>query len=148
MAVLDQETLVKTVIEVLHDGEKGFADIGEHLKDPQAKAFFVKEAQTRGQFARELEADFGTITADASDVGGTATGTVHRLWGDLKANLGGGDHTLLETAEQGEDAAKKAYAEALSGNSVSGSLRAILQKQFPHIQASHDQVKAFRDSRS
>ena len=147
MAVVDEETLVKTVIEVLHDGEKGFADIGGRLTDPQVKAFFLKEAQTRGEFARELETDFGTISTDASNVGGTASGTVHRLWGDLKSNLGGGDHTLLETAEQGEDAAKKAYSEALSGSAVTGSLRTILQKQFPHIQASHDQVKAFRDSR-
>ena len=151
MAVLSEETLVKTVIEILHDGERGFADIAEHLKDPQVKGYFAKEAQTRGEFARELEADYGTISTEASKeatkIGGTASGTVHRLWADMKANLGGGDHTLLETAEQGEDVAKKAYSEALNGDTVSGSLRAILQKQFPHIQASHDQVKAFRDSR-
>ena len=29
-------------------------------------------------------------------------GALHRTWGDIKAHLGGGDHTLLETAEQGE----------------------------------------------
>ena len=40
---------------------------------------------------------------------GTTAGTLHRVWGDLKAKLGGGDHTLLETAEQGEDVAKEAY---------------------------------------
>jgi len=28
--------------------------------------------------------------------------------------MGGSDHTVLETAEQGEDAAKKAYEEAPS----------------------------------
>ena len=44
---------------------------------------------------------------------GTVSGAVHRTWGDIKAHLGGGDHTLLETAEQGEDAAKKAYKDAL-----------------------------------
>ena len=140
-----QNSNVKTVIEVLHDGERGFADIGEHLKDAQLKSYFLQESQTRGSFARELEAEYGTTTGEANDIGGTAAGTVHRFWGDLKASLGGGDHTLMETSEQGEDAAKKAYAAALGDESVSGAMRSILTKQQAHIQASHDKVKAFRD---
>ncbi len=134
--------LVKTVIQVLHDGERGFADIGEHLSSPELKTFFIQEATTRGQFARELQASAGM----SEDVGGTAAGTVHRVWGDLKANLGGGDHTLLATAEQGEDVAKKAYKEALEDTALPSSVRTVLQKQQPHIQASHDKVKAYRDS--
>lgn len=33
---------------------------------------------------------------------------LHRTWRDIKAPLGGGDHTLLETAEEGEDAGSQA----------------------------------------
>lgn len=137
----DTSELVKTVVQVLNDGERGFADIGEHLQSPELKTFFLQESQKRGEFAREVEA-----AAGLSDVGGTATGSVHRVWGDLKAKLGGGDHTLLETAEQGEDAAKKAYQEALSDSGLDSNVRAVLQRQQPHIQASHDKVKAYRDS--
>lgn len=138
----DENALVKTVIQVLNDGAKGFPDIGEHLKDPTKKAYFIEEGQKRAQYARELQQAAGY----SSDTGGTTAGAVHRVWGDLKANLGGGDHTLLETAEQGEDAAKKAYKEALESSDVSGPVRAVLQTQQTHINASHDKVKAFRDS--
>lgn len=138
----DTSELVKTVVQVLNDGERGFADIGENLKSPEFKTFFLQESQTRGQFAREVEAAAGI----SNDVGGTTAGSVHRVWGDLKAKLGGGDHTLLETAEQGEDAAKKAYQEALADSSLESNVRAVLQRQQPHIQASHDKVKAYRDS--
>lgn len=137
----ETNTLVKTVIEVLHDGERGFADIGEHLQSPELKTFFLEESRTRGQFARELQAAAGI----GEDVGGTAAGTVHRVWGDLKAKLGGGDHTLLETAEQGEDAAKKAYDEALGASDLDTSVRTVLSKQQPHILASHNKVKGYRD---
>jgi uncharacterized protein (TIGR02284 family) len=133
---------IKTVIQVLHDGHQGLSDIGEHLKDPSAKAFFTNEASTRHKFEHELKQAAGVT----EDVGGTAAGTVHRTWGDLKANLGGGDHTLLETAEQGEDAAKKAYKEALEDSETSGAVREILTNQQTHIQQSHNKVKAFRDS--
>jgi uncharacterized protein (TIGR02284 family) len=134
---------VKTVIEVLHDGHEGFAKIGEHLEDPTAKPFFIDESQTRAKFEHELKHAAGVT----EDVGGTAAGGVHRVWGDVKAHLGGGDHTLFETAEQGEDAAKKAYKDALEDQDIHSSIREILVRQQSHIAASHDKVKAFRDGK-
>ncbi len=140
----DQNTLVEAVIRVLHDSSKGFPDIGEHLQDPQAKAFFNEEATTRATFARELEAE---LPADKrGDIGGTGIGAIHRAWGDLKAKLGGGDHALLETAEQGEDAAKKAYKEALEATDLSPTTRQTLLRQQQHIIAAHDKVRGMRDS--
>ena len=133
---------VKTVVQVLHDGHKGFAEIGEHLKDPTAKAYFIEEAHTRHRFEHEVKLE-GRVPDDA---GGTAAGAIHRTWGDLKAHLGGGDHTLLETAEQGEDAAKKAYEEVLKETDLTPTLRQLLERQQSHILQSHDKVKAFRDS--
>ena len=140
----DQDKAVKAVIAVLNDASKGFPDIGEHLQDPTAKAFFMAEAHTRATFASELAAQ---VMTSSDEVGGTGIGAVHRVWGDLKANLGGGDHTLLATAEQGEDAAKKAYKEALESTDLTPALRDTLTRQQTHIQASHDKVKAMRDSK-
>jgi hypothetical protein len=54
--------------------------------------------------------------------------------------------TLLDTAEQGEDVAKKAYEEALKVSGIPSSITNILRKQQPHIQQSHDKVKALRDA--
>jgi uncharacterized protein (TIGR02284 family) len=142
----DIQEPLKTVIQVLHDSHKGFTDIGEHLKDPQAKSFFMQEANTRHSFERELKTAAGVDTTE--DVGGTVGGPVHRAWGDLKAKLGGGDHTLLATAEQGEDAAKKAYQEALQSGKVSGSVRELLIRQQTHIQQAHDRVKMMRDAKA
>jgi uncharacterized protein (TIGR02284 family) len=138
-------SLVETVVEVLHDGAKGFADIGEHFKNPELKTYFLQEAQHRASFASELQTELASV-GGSKDIGGTVSGAVHRAWGDLKANLGGTDHTLLETAEQGEDAAKKAYKEALEGEIPSATLRSTLLRQQQHIQASHDKVKAYRDT--
>ena len=30
----DEKDIVKDVVEVLHDGQKGFAELGKHLQDP------------------------------------------------------------------------------------------------------------------
>jgi uncharacterized protein (TIGR02284 family) len=141
----DEKDIVKDVVEVLHDGHKGFSDLAEHIKDPQVKAFFLKESATRAEFANELDAAAGLVRDDS----GTAAGAMHRTWGDLKGKLGGGDHTILETAEQGEDVAKKAYEDALKeAGAIRPVIRQILEKQQTHIRQSHDHVKGFRDSKA
>jgi uncharacterized protein (TIGR02284 family) len=141
--VADEKDIVKDVVEVLHDGQKGFAELGKHLQDSEVKTYFMKESLTRSQFAGELEAAVGR----ENDTGGTTSGAMHRFWGDLKGKMGAGDHALLETAEQGEDVAKKAYQDALQKAEVSGNIRQILERQQTHIRQSHDKVKAFRDSK-
>ena len=119
---------LRAVIEILHDGHKGFADIGHALKDSEAKRFFLQETQTRSEFAAELENELHRMGVHDVKEGGTTAGAIHRAWGDLKAKIGSGDHTLLATAEQGEDAAKKAYEEVLK-EKLPAPIREILTKQ-------------------
>jgi uncharacterized protein (TIGR02284 family) len=64
----------------------------------------------RAEFANELE----SATMLKRDEGGTATGAFNRFWAEFKGKLGGGDHTLLETAERGEDTANETYKKALN----------------------------------
>ena len=137
---------IKNLIAVLRDGEKGFKDVGESLQHPEHKAFFLEESRVRATYAAELEHHVNRTTdADVHETG-TAAGTLHRTWADLKAKLGGGDHALLETAEQGEDVAKKAYKDALEDVAISDTLRALIAKQSEHVTFSHDTVRGFRDA--
>ena len=78
-------------------------------------------------------------------VASSTAGKVHRAWGELKSRLGGGDHALLATAEQGEDEAKEAYEKALASEDFPLPLREILLRQQRHILTAHDRVKALRD---
>ena len=138
------ESVLLDVISILQDGQKGFADIGEHLKDEILKRYFLAESLKRANFRAELENELHRAgMADVKESGSVA-GALHRSWGDLKAKLGGGDHTLLETAESGEDAAKDAYKKALEQD-LPFPVRQLLSEQQAHILTSHDYVKRHRD---
>lgn len=139
------QTVLKSVINILEDSQKGFADIGEHLKDETVKRYFLAESLKRANFRGELENELHRHGVADVHESGTVAGAMHRTWGDLKAKLGGGDHTLLETAEQGEDAAKKAYQDALE-QELPLPVRQLLTEQQAHILTSHDFVKAQRDA--
>jgi uncharacterized protein (TIGR02284 family) len=141
----EMEGVLLDVIKTLQDSQKGFADIGEHLKDDQLKRYFLAESLKRASFRAELENELHRAgMADVKESGSTS-GTLHRVWGDLKAKFGGGDHTLLETAEQGEDEAKKAYKDALEQD-LPLPIRELLATQQAHVLTSHDYVKRHRDA--
>lgn len=141
----EMESVLTDVIKTLQDGQKGFADIGEHLKDDTLKRYFLAESLKRASFRADLENELHRAgMADVKESGSVA-GALHRSWGDLKAKLGmGDDHSLLATAEQGEDEAKKKYEEALKHN-LPTPVRQLLTEQQAHILTSHDYVKRHRD---
>ena len=144
----DLERVLLDLVKVLQDGQKGFADIGEHLKDETLKRYFLAESLKRANFRAELENELHRAgMADVKESGST-TGALHRAWGDIKAKLGmGSDHELLATAEQGEDTAKKAYKDALE-HDLPLPIRQLLTEQQAHVQNSHDYVKSHRDSKA
>jgi len=144
--ISEVEDTLRSVIESLIDGQEGFQKIGDNLKDETLKRYFLAESLKRAQFRGDLEEVLHQEGVHDIKEKGSVTGAIHRTWGDIKTKLGGGDHTLLETAEQGEDAAKKAYADAME-KELPLPIRQILATQAAHIQSSHDYVKAARDIR-
>ena len=141
----EMERVLRSVINTLQDSQKGFADIGEHLGNETLKVYFLAESLERAHFRGDLEEALHQNGVHDIKETGTVAGALHRAWGDLKAKLGGGDHGLLETAEKGEDEAKKAYADALS-QELPLPIRQLLADQQAHILASHDYVREHRDA--
>jgi uncharacterized protein (TIGR02284 family) len=139
------ESVLKSVINVLEDGQKGMAEIGEHLKEETLKRYFLSESLKRANFRGELENVLHRHGVADVHESGTATGAFYRAWAGLKAVLGGGDNTLLETAEQGEDEAKQAYRDALDQD-LPMPIRQLLTEQQTQILTSHDYIRDRRDA--
>lgn len=134
------------LIDVLRDSHQGFMDLEKNLKDHDARAHFLKETQERANFSGELENELHRLGVKDVHQSGMVSGKVHRTWGELKAKLGGGDHTLLATAEQGEDVARKAYEAAMQEH-LPADIRDLLSRQLASILA-HNRVKTLRDSKA
>lgn len=138
---------LESLINTLQDSQKGLADIGDHLKDDTLKRYFLAESLKRAHFRGDLEEVLHQNGVHDIKESGTTAGKLHRAWGDLKAKLGGGDHTLLATAEQGEDEAVEAYEDALNQD-LPLPVRQLLAEQQAHILTTHDYVKSHRDQLS
>lgn len=136
--------ILQDLIETNRDGQKGYQDAAEHVKDAEVRSYFLEQSLERSRFAGEIEdliRDFGESNPDRS---GSVSAALHRAWIDTKSALGGGDHSVLESVEQGEDSAKKAYEKALSA-SLPANVAEVVRRQADSVLAAHDHVKMLRD---
>ncbi len=132
------------LIETLMDGKNGFESAASNVKDPTVKSLFMEFSQQRAQLASELQAKVAQLGGKAED-SGSASAAVHRGWIDLKKALGGGEKSILNEAERGEDVAVKAYQKALEQH-LTPEVEGIVRRQYGQVKQAHDRVKQLRDS--
>jgi uncharacterized protein (TIGR02284 family) len=138
-------SVVENLIETNKDGQKGYQDAAQHVKRSDLKTYFNEQSLERARFAGELETELVRLGKPDKKVSGSASAAMHRAWIDTKVALGGGDKTILESVEKGEDDAKDTYNKALTG-SLPGNLMEIVRRQAASVQRAHDKVKMLRDS--
>jgi uncharacterized protein (TIGR02284 family) len=137
-------SVIENLIETCKDGQKGYQDAATHVKRADLKTYFNEESLERARFAGELEAELIRLGKPDKKVSGSVGGTLRRAWIDTKVSLGGGDKTILESLEAGEDTAKESYQKAITGD-LPENIAQIVRRQAASVQRTHDRVKALRD---
>lgn len=137
--------VVEKLIETCKDGENGYRDAAEHVKRADLKTFFLNQSLERSKFAGELQAELPHLGEHGKKDSGSTSAAIHRAWIDTKVALGGGDKTILESVEQGEDNAKRNYKEALTTH-LPRNVAEIVQRQAASVQTAHDKVRTMRDA--
>jgi uncharacterized protein (TIGR02284 family) len=132
------------LIETLKDGQQGFETAAADVKDSKVKSTFQEFAQQRSRLAGELQAEVSKLGGESPSSGTTAA-AAHRGWMNLKSAIGGGEKSILNEAERGEDIAVKNYQKAL-GAQLPADVANVIQRQFDQVKRAHDQVKSLRDS--
>ncbi len=139
--------VLRELVNTNRDGEKGYNDAAEHAKSSDLKAFFRQQGSERARFATQLETALAKLGEEIKKDTGHVAGALHRAWIDVKQTLGGSDHALLESVEQGEDAAKESYQKALQA-ALPENVLVIVREQAQAIFIAHDQVKSLRDTKA
>jgi len=144
-----QKEIISTInglIETLKDGEKGFKEAADAVKDPQLKHLFREYSQQRNRFANELQSEAQSLDVSEPEETSSAAGAMHRAWINLKSAVtSGDDKAILSECERGEDSAVHEYEEAMR-DGLSGQLREVVARQFSEIKGAHDRVKHLRDA--
>ena len=142
-----QKEIISTInglIETLKDGQEGFKQAAEAVKDTKLKSLFGEFSQQRARFARELQSEANRFGETEPKKGSSATGAIHRAWIDLKAAAtSGDDHAILAECERGEDSAVKEYKEAMEAD-LAPPVREIVSRQYSEVKSAHDRIRSLR----
>ncbi len=138
-------SVLEDLIETSKDGQKGYQEAAEHAKRTDLKTFFNEQRLERGRFAEELRQELSRLGEPDKKPSSSISGAMHRAWIDTKVALGGGDKTILESVEAGEDNAKESYQKALA-EPLPSNIAEIVRKQAASVQKAHDQVRSLRDA--
>lgn len=147
----EQIELLNDLIKINNDRIKGYENALEDLKKadkPMLKenlnqlflSFIDQSRKCRNELGNEVQSLGGKMEEDT-----TTSGKIYRGWMSVKAAFTGHDtKSILASCEFGEDAAQKAYHEALSEDLPSYILD-MIQAQQDSLKSSHDKVKSLRD---
>ena len=138
---------IDDLIQTLKDGQEGYKQAAEGVKDLQLKSLFNEYSSQRARFATELQSEARNLGEWQPEESGSAAGAVHRAWINLKSAVtSGDDHAVLAECERGEDSAVEQYNEALNED-LPGPLREMVSRQYSEIKNAHDRIRNLRDTR-
>ena len=137
---------INSLIETLKDGQEGFKQASEAVKDTNLKSLFSEYSLQRAKFAGELQAEARQLGESEPEESSSSAGAMHRAWINIKSAVtSGDDHSILAECERGEYSAVKEYKEALDED-LSSPIRAIVSRQYSEVKSAHDRVKQLRDA--
>ncbi|ASZ10257.1 PA2169 family four-helix-bundle protein [Chitinophaga pendula] len=138
--------ILNDLVKINNDRIEGYRKAVDQSDDADLKALFqrmIDESQTYvGQLNKEL-----AQSGNEPESGTTTSGKLYRTWMDVKATFTGSDrHSILSSCEYGEDAAQRAYDEALKSETpMPYDLRELIANQKGALKNSHDTIKTYRD---
>ena len=136
------------LIEINNDRVNGYEKAIEETKDldMDLRAIFRSMANDSSAYSKELSTLVSGLGGTPAD-GTTNSGKAYRVWMDIKSTFTGHDRqSVLELCEFGEDAAQKAYKEAMASDAeIDADTRQLITGQQEKLKTSHDLIKKYRD---
>lgn len=139
---------LNSLIETLKDGQEGFKQAAEAVKDSQLKTTLNELSLQRSKFAGELQSAVISLGESEPEKTSSTAGALHRAWINMKSAITSqDDHAILAECERGEDSAVAEYRKAMENGNLIAPARDTVSRQYTDIKAAHDKVKALRDAR-
>ncbi len=142
------EKLIESLQEILqknYDAEEGLKQVMQKTDSPNLRDWLQNKAAERNAFAEELGLELKKLGAEP-DSAGSFSGTLHRVWIDVKTALSTNkDETILEECIRGDRASVEEYEEQLRAPYMAGSVIEILTEQKKKVEKSLRTFKFLED---
>jgi uncharacterized protein (TIGR02284 family) len=140
-------SVLNSLITTTIDSADGFERSAENAKGGALEQMF-------GDFGRERRSEVVRLQERVRSLGGepeddgSLKAELHRRFEDLRKAIGGGDKSVIEEVERGEDYIKGKYETALQDEGLSPETRSVVEQAYRSVKAGHDRASALKHAQS
>ena len=135
---------LNTLIATTIDSITGYEDSAQNVDNERFRQIFRQRADERQRVVEQLRAEVRRLGGNPED-DGSFLGKAHQRFEDLKAAITGRDEkVIINEVERGEDYLKGKFETALSGDTLSGDSRAVVEQCFQSVRSGHDQMSQLK----
>lgn len=127
------------------DSVRGYEQAADHADAGRYAEFFRDMAADRREVVATLQAESRRLGGTPNEFG-SAAGTIHRRWEDLRRAFGGGDRTIAAEVERGEDYLKEEFDRVLRDDHIAPETMAVVQRCYESVRRGHDRARELKQS--
>jgi uncharacterized protein (TIGR02284 family) len=132
---------LNSLIATTLDSVQGYEEAAKDAAGGRFASLFLARADERRQVAADLQAEVRRLGGTPSE-GGTALGSAHRMFVNLKSLVTGqDDQAVVNEVERGEDHIKSKFEDALRDEKLSPEVRAAIEQAYGSVRTGHDQMR-------
>ena len=132
-------SILKDLMEVSKDGEQGYKDASDDIKDKELSAMLFEFSVQRGEFVNNLRVIVHNLKGE-TEFSGSILGILHRRWMDVKFGVAGSNpRSVLRECLRGDNAALRKY-EIHLGQDLPDNIRAMVSNQHESIKENYDMI--------
>ena len=143
MSHMHDTSKLDDLIVTLIDSVKGFENSAEAAKNEEYRSFFAEMVNDRRNAVELLQAASRAEGGTPAE-SGSAAGTLHRRFEDLRSALGGGDEAIIKEVERGEDYLKEEFERVLVDERMSPGALAAVREAYASVRRGHDRASALK----
>ena len=141
--------VLNDLVEINNDRIVGYEKAANELENDGLglRELYLKMAGQSRDIISQLRHEIANLGGEVEE-GTTVSGKIYRAWMDVKSTFSSNKgESTLELCEFGEDAAQKAYAQALATDEfLDTQTRQLIADQKADLKLSHDVIKRHRDA--
>lgn len=140
----DEISTLNTLIATTIDSITGYENSAKDIDDERFREIFRQRADERQRVVEELRGEVRRLDGNPED-DGSFMGKTHQRFEDLKAAItGGGDKSIINEVERGEDYIKEKFETALNSDTLSGESRSVVERAYQSVRSGHDQISQLK----
>lgn len=137
----DKASTLHELLLFVNDRVEGYQHAADESQDTERKGYYKQLVSQSQQFANKLNTQLRQQDGSREE-GTTLKGKLYRTWMDAKAAVTGFDEKAILTSNiYGEEWALKAYEDALNDQTLTGSLRTEVERQYAQSQKTYKDLK-------